>query len=242
MELSQRVYRIFIDSRATYGSRRVHAKLRQEGVRVSRTTVERIMRQKGLAPNRKRSNKSTTDSKHKLPIAENKLNRQFKRLQANDVWVSDITYIETHEGWLYLAVFLDLYSRKIVGWSMAKCMTAELVVCAYQMGLQNRRTVPKLVHSDRGSQYASNEFTEILKGVCPQSMSRKADCWDNAVSESFWKTLKTELVYRQVFKTREEAELAIFEFIEIFYNKRRLHSALGYLSPEQFELQTQKAA
>lgn len=226
----------------TYGSRRVHAQLKQDGVRVSRTTVERIMQEKGLAPKRTRANKSTTDSKHKLAISENKLNRQFQRSQPNEVWVSDITYVETHEGWLYLTVFLDLYSRTIVSWSMSQYMTAELVASAYQMGVARRGTAPDLVHSDRGSQYASEEFRKLLLGVCPQSMSRKANCWDNAVSESFWKTLKAELIYREVFRTREDAQLGIFDYIETFYNKRRLHSALGYLSPEQFEVETQKAA
>lgn len=240
--LSQRIYEIFIDSRKTYGSRRIFEQLKQDGVKVSRTTVERIMCEKGLRPKRTRANRSTTDSKHNLPIAENVLDRGFKTEQPNEVWVSDITYIETHEGWLYLTTFLDLYSRKIVGWSMSRYMTADLVVCAYQMGLAHRGTAPGLVHSDRGSQYASEEFRKLLKGVCPQSMSRKANCWDNAVSESFWKTLKAELIYRQVFRTREEARISIFEYIEMFYNKRRLHSALGYLSPEQFELKGQKAA
>lgn len=240
IELSQLIYAAFINSRMTYGSRRIHAQLKQDGMSVSRTTVEQIMREKGLAPRRTRSNKSTTDSKHKMKVDENVLNREFQQSAPNEVWVSDITYIETHEGWLYLTVFLDLYSRKIVGWSMAKHMTAELVVCAYQMGIANRGTPPRLVHSDRGSQYASEEFRKLLGGICPQSMSRKANCWDNAVSETFWKTLKSELIYREVFRTREEAQVRIFDYIEIFYNKRRLHSALGYTSPEQFELKGQK--
>lgn len=240
--LSQKIYRIFIDSRKTYGARRVYEQLKKEGDAVSRSTVEKIMRERNLRPKRTRANKSTTDSRHKLPIADNVLNREFKPSKPNEVWVSDITYIETHEGWLYLTVFLDLFSRKIVGWSMNKNMTADLVVTAYQMALQQRKRHPTLVHSDRGSQYASKEFTDILKGVCPQSMSRKANCWDNAVSESFWKTLKSELVYRETFRTREQAMSSIFEYIEIFYNKRRLHSTLEYLSPEEFELKAQKAA
>jgi len=241
-EMSQRIYQIFIDSRKTYGSRRVHEQLKQDGVSVSRSTVERIMREKHLAPKRTRANKSTTDSKHKMPVSDNVLNRNFQTSKPNEVWVSDITYIDTHEGWLYLTVFLDLYSRKIVGWSMSQYMTADLVATAYQMGIAHRGTAPELVHSDRGSQYASEEFRQLLAGVCPQSMSRKANCWDNAVSESFWKTLKVELIYREVFRTREAAQLSIFEYIESFYNKRRLHSALGYQSPEQFEVKAQKAA
>jgi putative transposase len=241
-EHSKLIYKAFIDSRKTYGARRIYEQLKLEGVAISRTTVERIMREKRLAPKRTRKHKSTTDSKHKLPVDKNSLNRNFDPAEPNQVWVSDITYIETHEGWLYLTVFLDLHSRRIVGWSMAKHMTAELVVCAYQMAVAKRGTAPKLVHSDRGSQYASEEFRKILNGVCPQSMSRKANCWDNAVSESFWKTLKVELIYRETFKTREGAQLSIFEYIETFYNKRRLHSHLGYLSPDQFELKVQKAA
>jgi putative transposase len=242
IELAQLIYKVFIDSRMTYGARRVHAQLKHDGIAVSRTTVEQIMREKKLAPKRTRANKSTTDSKHKMPVDKNKLNRKFDPTEPNQVWVSDITYIETYEGWLYLTVFLDLHSRKIVGWSMSQYMTAELVVCAYQMGVAIRGTAPKLVHSDRGSQYASEEFRSYLKGVCPQSMSRKANCWDNAVSESFWKTLKVELIYREVLRTREAARLRIFEYIENFYNRRRLHSHLGYLSPEEFELKVQKAA
>jgi transposase InsO family protein len=241
-ELSQLIYKVFIDSRRTYGSRRVFEELKKQGVRVSKTSVEQIMREKKLAPKRTRKNKSTTDSKHQLPISENILDRNFKCERPNHVWVTDITYIETHEGWLYLTVFLDLFSRKIVGWSMSRSLSATLVSNAYRMGIARRGTQPELVHSDRGSQYASTEFRDILKGVCPQSMSRKANCWDNAVSESFWKTLKAELIYRETFRTREEARQAIFEYIEIFYNKRRLHSTLGYLSPEEFELKVQKAA
>ncbi len=200
------------------------------------------MRDKGLSPKRTRKYKSTTDSKHRLPVSDNMLDRQFICDKPNQVWVSDITYIETYEGWLYLTAFLDLYSRKIVGWSMSKSLCAKGVADAYKMGVARRCTHPDLVHSDRGSQYASETFRKILRGVCPQSMSRKANCWDNAVSESFWKTLKAELIYREIFRTRNEARRAIFEYIEIFYNKRRLHSTLGYLSPEEFELKGQKAA
>jgi transposase InsO family protein len=160
---------------------------------------------------------------------------------ANSVWVSDITYIETAEGWLYLAAFIDLHSRRVVGWSMNERMTAELVVSAFQMAVERRGMKPRLVHSDRGSQYASSAFRKLLKKV-KQSMSRKGDCWDNAVAESFFGALKSELVHRQSFKTRKDAELYIFEYIEIFYNKTRLHSALGYVSPVEFEEKGRKAA
>ena len=226
----------------TYGARRVFRELKRQNVRVGKSTVEQIMREKQLVPKRTRSNRSTTDSRHKMPVSDNLLNRRFQCQRPNQVWVSDITYIETHEGWLYLTVFLDLYSRMVVGWSMSTDLSASAVTRAYQMGVARRGKQPELVHSDRGSQYASEEFRNILRGVCPQSMSRKANCWDNAVSESFWKTLKVELVYREIFRTRETARQAVFEYIEIFYNKRRLHSTLNYLSPEEFELKVQKAA
>lgn len=195
------IYQILIDSRKTYGSRRLYEQLKQQSISVSRDTVERIMRDKGLAPRRTRANKSTTDSKHNKPVSDNVLNRNFQTSKPNEVWVSDITYIDTHEGWLYLTIFLDLYSRRIVGWSMSQYMTADLVATAYQMGIAHRGTGPELVHSDRGSQYASEELRQLLAGVCPQSMSRKANCWDNAVSESFWKTLKVKLIYSERFRT-----------------------------------------
>ena len=203
------------------------------------------MKELGIAPKRKRRSKLTTDSKHNLPVSENLLQRDFVARQPNHVWVSDITYIDTREGWLYLAVFIDLYSRKVIGWSMSERMTADLVVNAYEMGTQRRRIVaPSVVHSDRGSQYASELFRKTLlrcKKV-KQSMSRKGNCWDNAVSESFFGALKSECIYRTVFNTRKEAEMAIFDYIETFYNKVRLHSTLGYVSPAEFEEKGKTAA
>ena len=176
-----------------------------------------------------------------MPVSRNDLNRGFVVDKPNSVWVSDITYIDTREGWLYLAAFIDLYSRKVVGWSMSNRMTADLVISAFDMALQQRGTKPNLVHSDRGSQYASENFRKKLK-KCKQSMSRKGNCWDNAVAESFFGTLKSELVHRQTFETRKEAEMSIFKYIETFYNRTRLHSTLGYVSPAKFEEKGRKAA
>lgn len=236
---------IFEESRQTYGIRRVEKELKRRGEAVNRKLVARLMKELEIAPKRKRRFKATTDSKHDMPVSEHLLKRQFGALQPNLVWVSDITYIDTREGWLYLAVFIDLYSRKVVGWSMSDRMTADLIVNAYEMATQRRKILaPSLVHSDRGSQYASDLFRKALKKCkkVKQSMSRKGNCWDNAVSESFFGALKSECIYRTIFNTREEAEMAIFDYIEIFYNKVRLHSTLGYVSPAEFEEKGKTAA
>lgn len=240
-ELLKHIRRVFENSRETYGVRRVHAQLKSEGIKASRRLVQELMHENGIRPKRKRRHKITTDSNHSLRKSRNHLNRQFAVNTANTVWVSDITYIDTSEGWLYLASFIDLYSRRVVGWSMSDRMTSDLVVSAFQMAVQRRGTVPRLVHSDRGSQYASDAFRKQLKKV-KQSMSRKGNCWDNAVAESFFGALKSELVHRHPFKTRKEAEMYVFDYIEIFYNKIRLHSALGYTSPAEFEQKGRKAA
>lgn len=231
---------VFEKSRCTYGVRRMYAELRRLGEIVNRKLIAKLMRLNGIQARRRRRYKSTTDSRHTLPVSDNRLRRQFWTDKPNAVWVSDITYIDTQEGWLYLATFIDLYSRKIVGWSMSERMTADLVINAYEMGVQ-RREAPGMVHSDRGSQYASAAFRKKLKKV-KQSMSRKGNCWDNAVSESFFGALKSELVHRGSFKTRKEAEMSVFDYIEIFYNRTRLHSALGYVSPAEFEEKGRKAA
>ena len=195
------------------------------------------MKNNGIQAKRKKKFKATTNSKHNLPIAANLLNRNFKASKLNQAWAGDITYIATEEGWLYLATWIDLCSRKIVGWSMEPRMTADIVVNAFRMALfRQKGQTPEIVHSDRGSQYASEAFRNELKQYnCKQSMSRKGNCWDNAVAESFFATLKTELVHHEKYKTREEARLSIFDYIETFYNKRRLHSHLNYSSPEDFE-------
>jgi putative transposase len=235
-ELLARIKKIFKDSRGNYGSPRVLHELRKEGIVVNHKTVEELMKRNGIQAKRRKKFKATTNSKHNLPIAENLLNRDFKTSSPNQAWVGDITYIPTEEGWLYLATWIDLWSRKIVGWSMSSRMTTDIVLNAFRMALFRQKQTPGIVHSDLGSQYASADFrNEIKKYNCKQSMSRKANCWDNAVAESFFGTLKTELVHHEKYKTREEARLSIFDYIEMFYNKHRLHSHLNYLSPEQFE-------
>jgi transposase InsO family protein len=237
-ELGREVTRIHKANRGVYGSPRVCAALRQEGRSVSRNTVAEVMRSLGIrARTHRRFRVRTTDSNHAHTIAPNVVGRAFGADGPNRVWLTDITYVPTDEGWLYLAGVLDLYSRKIVGWSMADHMRAELVRDALNMALQARGPGAGLVHhSDRGVQYACEEYRRELDshGITP-SMSRRADCWDNAPKESFWGKLKTELVYLERFATREQARAAIFEYIECFYNRTRLHSSLGYVSPEQFE-------
>jgi transposase InsO family protein len=221
-----------------YGSPRVHQDLEQQGQAVCENTVARLMREQAIrAKSKRKFVPRTTDSVHGQPIAENVLDRQFDASAPDQKWVADITYIPTDEGWLYLAAVLDLFSRKIVGWSMADHMETQLVDDALVMALAGRHPQAGLLHhSDRGSQYASDVYTHRLAGNgIKLSMSRMGNCWDNAVMESFWATLKTELVHHERFATREQARAAIFEYIEMFYNRRRLHSSLGYQSPEAFE-------
>ena len=224
-------------SRRTYGSPRIHPALKVRGEACSQSRVERLMRKHGVRAKTKKKFKATTDSKHKLPVAENILDRKFNPETSNQAWGSDITYIWTREGWLYLAVVMDLYSRKIVGWAMESRMTRKLVLKAFKMALRQRNPKPGLLsHSDRGSQYASGDFQKLLKFFgfrC--SMSRKGNCWDNAVVESFFGTLKQEHVFFCDFQTREEARQSIFEWIEVFYNRERTHSSLGFRSPVDYE-------
>jgi transposase InsO family protein len=229
---------IFLENRRAYGSRRIYRELRARGIRCSRARVERLMRETGITPPRRRRFRKTTDSDHALPVAENLLNRDFSSSAPNRCWVTDITYVWTLEGWLYLAVVLDLFSRRVVGWAMDKTLKAEnLTLRSLHMALLGRDPETGLLHhSDRGSQYACKDYQDLLnmRGITC-SMSRRGDCWDNAVVESFFATLKLELVYLCVFKTRAEARAAIFEYIESFYNRTRRHSFLGYLSPADFE-------
>ena len=195
------------------------------------------MRVHQIAAKRKRRYIVTTDSKHDLPIADNILNQNFTASKANEKWVSDITYIRTKEGWLYLAVVLDLFSRKVVGWAMDNTMERRLVITALTMALQTRKPLKGLLHhSDRGSQYASKDYQLLLKDneICC-SMSRKGNCYDNAVMESFFATLKQELVYQRFYQNRKEARQNIFEYIEVWYNRKRMHSTLGFMSPYEFE-------
>lgn len=226
--------KIFEDSRETYGCPRIYKALRKAGYECGYNTVERLMRDNEIQPKRRRKFKSTTDSNHAFPIAPNVLDREFTVEEPDEVWVTDITYVDTAQGWLYLCVFIDLYSRMIVGWSMSSSMTAKLAVDAFQMGVGRCGRAPLLVHSDRGCQFASEAFrAELAQYDCIQSMSRKGNCWDNAVAESFFGTLKSELIYRNNYATRIHATTSIFDYIEIFYNKRRLHSMLDYLTPEE---------
>ena len=228
---------MFNESRNTYGTRRIRRALCRQGFVVSRRRIARLMKQQDLYCKTKKKFRVTTDSKHRLPVADNLLNREFFIDQPNKRYVGDITYIYTSSGWLYLAVVIDLFSRKVIGWSMSDHMKAELVNNALLMAICIRKPKAGLLwHTDRGSQYASNSHREILqKYGIQQSMSRKGNCWDNAVSESFFHTIKTELIHQVKFKTREEAKQSIFEFIEVFYNRKRMHSANDYLSPVEFE-------
>ena len=217
-----------------YGSPRMHQELVDHGYEVCLSTVETLMRREGLSASTHRGFRvCTTDSNHELPIAKNTVNREFERDEANEVWVSDLTYIPTRSGWLYLVVMIDLYSRRVVGWSMSAAMTTDVFLSALQMALGRRGDVMGLVHhSDQGSQYCSHAFQEALhrEGIeC--SMSRKGNCWDNAVAESFFATLKKELVYQNDFANQTEARQSLFEYIEVFYNRVRRHSALGGISP-----------
>lgn len=227
----------FESSRKTYGYRRIHRSLKAEGESCGKHRVARLMQCHQLQPKTKRRFKATTQSKHTLPVHANHLQRQFMPERANQSWVSDITYIATMEGWLYLAVIMDLYSRQIIGWSMDSRMTEELVSNALKMAVLKRPGASGvLLHSDRGSQYASLAYQALLKshGIkC--SMSRKGNCWDNAAMESFFRSLKVECVFHKTFKSRDEAKTILFDYIEIFYNRQRRHSTLNYQSPVDFE-------
>lgn len=225
------------DSREAYGSPRIYQALKKQGIPCSESRVARLMREDDLRAKMKRRFKATTDSKHDLPIAPNLLQRDFSPAEPNQVYAGDITYIWTTEGWLYLAVVIDLFSRSVVGWAMDKRMTRQLVIDALTMAVQRRRPPLGLIfHSDRGSQYASADFQSLLvKYGMRCSMSRKGDCWDNAPVESFFGSLKQELVFHMRYPTRFYARQSIFDYIERFYNRSRLHSTLGYKSPADFE-------
>ena len=237
-ELTTLIRGVFDDSREVYGSPRVFRTLRRRGMSCGRHRVARLMRAASLRSKTKRRFRvKTTDSNHSFPIAPDRVDRDFRADAANQVWVSDMTYIATDEGWLYLAVTMDLFSRKIVGWSMAPSMHADIVINALKMALNTRRPEPGLIHhSDRGSQYASEAFRSLLaeRGVLA-SMSRKGNCYDNAAMESFFHSLKTELVSHEQYRSHSHARASLFDYIEAFYNRQRMHSTLGYLSPEDFE-------
>lgn len=237
-ELKVHIRHFHQQSRRTYGAPRIQDDLRKLGHRHGRNRIARLMREEQICGRPKRRYRvRTTDSNHDEPIAPNRLADQPPPSAPDQVWLADITYIPTAEGWLYLAGILDRYSRKIVGWAVSEHIDTALVTAAWNQALCHRPLAPGLIfHSDRGVQYASAQFRQRLKesGTLP-SMSRKANCYDNAIMEAFWSTLKVELVYRCDFPTRQQARAALFDYIEVFYNRQRLHSALGYQSPSQFE-------
>lgn len=237
-ELLIQIKEIHASGKNTYGYRRIFHALQQKNIHCSENKVLRIMKENNIISKVKKKFRATTNSKHNLPIAENILNREFNVSAINTHWVGDISYIWTKEGWLYLATVIDLYSRAVVGWSLQARMTSKLVEDAILMAIWKRKPKHGLVfHSDRGSQYASSSFQNILKMYhIISSMSRKGNCWDNAVAESFFKTIKTELTFHCNYATREEARQSVFEYIEVFYNRKRLHSSIGYMAPMQLEM------
>jgi transposase InsO family protein len=235
--LTVRIAAIHATSRRTYGSPRIHRELKASGEAVGKKRVERLMREAGISPPPRRRFTVTTQSDHDLAIAPDHLRQDFTAAAPDRRWVTDITYIPTAEGWLYLAAIMDLYSRRIVGWSMKSDLGTRLVLQALEMAIKNRRPSPGLIHhSDRGCQYASHAYRRRLDEAHMQaSMSRRACCYDNAAMESFFHTLKVELIHRHDFQSREQARTAVFEYIEAFYNRSRRHSAIDYLSPVEFE-------
>ncbi len=244
LKLLSEIKMVYHQSKKTYGSPRIARELHQRDIRVSRQKVARLMKKENIRSIVKKKFKATTDSEHKYAIVENKLERNFKPGTTGRVWISDITYVKTKQGWLYLTTVIDLGDRKVIGWALSSTMKAvDTVVPAFKMAQKNKPIIRELLfHSDRGVQYACNEFRDLLNKnpLITRSMSRKGNCWDNAVAESFFKTLKAECVYQNKFETKHQAALAIFEYIEIWYNRKRLHSALGYMSPDTFEKQLNK--
>ena len=238
-DLVDDIRRVHRDTRGRYGSPRIHVELKAQGRGASRGRIERLMRRHGIRAIMPRPRRvRTTDSRHGLPIAPNLLDRNFIATAANQIWLADITYIETDQGWLYLAAVMDLYSRRIVGWAMADHLRADLPLAALRMAISAQRPSAGLIHhSDRGVQYASTDYRKLMQSAgLRASMSRKGDCYDNAPMESFFHTLKTELVHHWHYATRAEATRDIFAYIEGFYNRTRRHSAIGYISPIEMEL------
>ena len=228
---------VYQASRRVYGYRKVHRALLAKGVHCSRNRVARLMREAGLRSKRRRRYRVTTQSKHRRPLAPNRLARQFTAKTPNEKWLTDITYVRTRQGWLYLAAVLDLFSRRVVGWAMEPYLTDKLTIKALQMALTNRQPPAGLLHhSDRGSQYASGDYQQLLADAqALASMSRTGNAYDNAPMESFFASLKTELIHHRRYQSRQQAKSDIFEFIEVFYNRQRLHAAIGYKSPAEFE-------
>ena len=242
--LRQRMKALFKASRESLGSRTLARKLREEGFEVGRDRTRRLMKALNLKVKQKRKYKATTDSKHQLPVAENVLNRQFSPQAPNQVWGTDITYLWTQQGWVYLAVVIDLYSRRVVGWSMDRRMKKALVIRALMMAINLRKPPPGLIHhSDRGSQYASHGYQALLKQhgvIC--SMSRKGNCWDNAPVERFFSSLKREWTGDRLYRTRQEAIADVREYVAVYYNSQRLHSTLGYKTPMNYEKDLNKVS
>jgi transposase InsO family protein len=235
--LDAHIKAIYKKHKGRYGSPKITDALHDNGFKVSKNRVARRMQQAGLRSIVRRKYRPTTDSKHSYPVAENLVKRNFNVSGPNKVWVSDITYIATERGWLYLTIFLDLFSRMVVGWALSSSLSSQMVVTALHRGIRARRPGPGLIiHSDRGVQYACTDFRQVLKKHnFIQSMSRKSDCWDNAVAESFFGILKSELVHHERFNGPEDTLKAIFEYIEIYYNRKRKHSTLNYQTPNQYE-------
>lgn len=236
-KLVAEIKRIHEKSRGTYGCLRIYYALLRLGQRYNRKRIARLMHQHGIRAQRKRSYKRTTQSNHNLAVAQNQLNRNFQADYPNQVWLSDITYVATAEGWLYLAVVLDLYTRRVVGWSMKPTLHRQLVIDALPMAWPQQRPKTGLLHhSDRGCQYASHEYQALLtRHQIEVSMSRRGNCYDNAPAESFFASLKSEGIRGVVYPSRHQARVALFDYIELFYNRERLHSSLGYFTPLEFE-------
>lgn len=241
--LGAQIRMIFAESRCRYGSPRVHQELREQGTRCGKKRVERLMRVDHLRARGARKYRATTDSTHGKPVAPNLLDRQFTAAAPNTAWVGDITYLWTKEGWMYLAVFIDLYSRMVVGWKLGTRLTADLVTGAFERARLRRRPAPGLiVHTDQGSQYVADSFTAALRDVeARPSMSRRGNCWDNAVAESFFHSLKVEAIHGSDIETRREMEQEVFDYVERFYNAKRRHSSIGYRSPKAFEQHQQES-
>jgi putative transposase len=237
-QLAEQIHAVYYASRQVYGSPRLHAELRDQGISISRKRVARLMREQGLSASRRRHRTITTHSEAGARVAPNLLHQEFTASRPNEKWTGDITAIWTYEGWLYLAVVLDLYSRRVIGWAMAATQDEALIEKAFQMALLGRHPeTGVLFHSDRGSQYTSDAYRALLaKAGATVSMSRTGNCYDNAVTESFFGTLKGECIERTSFQTRGQARQTIFEYVECFYNRVRRHSTLGYVSPAAFEL------
>ena len=243
-KLDQQIIDVFNKHKGRYGAKRIFDELREQGEMCSKNRIASRMKHLGLRAKAKKKFKVTTDSKHNLPVAPNLLDRDFTASAPNQKWCGDISYVWTDEGWMYLAVVIDLYSRAVIGWSIQPTMSRQLVCDALMMALW-RRGFPRgvLFHSDRGSQYCSNDYQKMLKFfgfIC--SMSRKGNCWDNAVAESFFHSLKTELIYTERYMTREVAKQSIFQYIEVYYNRIRRHSTIGSIAPEVFENQYKNVA